>query len=85
MAASETMLPALTLALSGSLAMEHLNVVLWAACCKLLGGNMGQLVIRVEVVRMAPTQQSQTLTSFYHVGLGRANRQGHISPSNAAT
>ena len=54
-------------------------------CCKLLGGSMGQLVTRVEVVSVVPSWQSQRQwTNLCHVGLGRAKRQSSLSPSHAA-
>ena len=71
----------IALALSRGQALEW---GLWAVCCKLLGGSMGQLVIRVEVVRMAPTQQSQALTDFHHVGLCGISMQHYLSLSNGA-
>ena len=74
------LLLAQTLALSGGRALEW---GLWAACCKLLGGSMGQLLIRVEVMRMAPTLQSQRQrTDFHHVGLG-SKKTGRICFTNA--
>ena len=38
---------------------------LWIMYGKILGGNMGQLLIRVKVVTMDPTQQFQTVTDFH--------------------
>ena len=44
---------------------------------------MGQLVIRVEVMRTDATEQSQRqYACFFHFVLGRAKMQGHVVPSH---
>ena len=75
----------MTLFLLGGLAIEHLNGVCGEHTNSYLGQHRPIGYPRVEVVRTAPTQQSQALTDFHHVGLGRASRKYCIFTSYATS